>query len=82
MFVVYILQSLIDHKTYVGYTENFERRLKQHNSGLSKSTKYRAPFKLLFKEEFIDKREAKKCELWWKSGVGRRRLKKLFNSHN
>ncbi len=78
MFTVYVLQSLKDKKTYAGYTNNFERRFKQHNSGRSKSTKCRAPFKLLFKEEFENNIEAKKRELWWKSGAGRKRLKEFF----
>lgn len=78
MFTVYILQSLKDSKTYVGYTNNFEVRFKQHNSGQSKSTKHRAPFKLLFKEEFDNSNEAKKREIWWKSGAGRRKLKEYF----
>jgi len=79
MYIVYILQSLKDNKTYVGYTDNFERRFKQHNSGQSKSTKHRAPFRLLFIEEFDDRKIAKKRELWWKSGAGRRKLKEKFN---
>jgi len=79
MFTVYILQSLKDDRSYVGYTNNFEKRFQQHNSGKSKSTKYRAPFKLLIKEEFENSVEAKKRELWWKSGVGRRKLKEYFN---
>jgi len=78
MFTVYILQSLKDNKTYIGYTNNFERRFKEHNSGKSKSTKYRAPFKLIFKEEFENSIDAKKRELWWKSGAGRRKLKEYF----
>jgi len=79
MYFVYVLQSLVDGKTYIGYTDNFERRFKQHNSGQSKSTKYRAPFKLLFKEKFENSIEAKKRELWWKSGTGRRKLKEYFD---
>ncbi|MDO8611038.1 MAG: GIY-YIG nuclease family protein [bacterium] len=79
MYYDYILQSLKDRKTYVGYTDDFERRFKQHNSGQSKSTKYRAPFILLFKEEFNSQTDAKRRELWWKSGVGRRELKKYFH---
>ncbi|MCL5095389.1 MAG: GIY-YIG nuclease family protein [Patescibacteria group bacterium] len=79
MFIVYVLQSLKDNKTYVGYTDNFERRFKQHNSGKSKSTKNRAPFKLLFEEEFENSVEAKKRELWWKSGIGRKKLKEYFD---
>lgn len=68
-----------DNKTYVGYTDNFNRRLHQHNSGLVKSTKHRTPFKVLFTENFVTKIEAKKRELWWKSGAGRRKLREYFN---
>ncbi|KKU47377.1 hypothetical protein A2752_00135 [Candidatus Uhrbacteria bacterium RIFCSPHIGHO2_01_FULL_46_23] len=63
MYTVYILQSLKDGRTYIGYTNNLERRLNEHNSGKSKSTKYRVPFKLLFKEEFQTKRDAEKREI-------------------
>lgn len=77
---VYILQSLVDRRTYVGSTDNFSRRLKQHNAGQVKSTKYRIPFKALFIEEFITLSEARKREVWWKSGVGRNKLKKYFKS--
>lgn len=82
MYCVYILQSLVDSRTYVGYTDNFERRFKQHNSGKSKSTKYRAPFRLLFREEFNNSIDAMKRELWWKSGEGRRKLKDYFDTHS
>lgn len=82
MYVVYILQSLEDGKTYVGYTNDFERRFKQHNSGKSKSTKRRAPFKLLFKEEYTSNIIARRREIWWKSGAGRRKLKEYFQLIN
>lgn len=80
MFTVYVLQSLKDNKTYVGYTDDFDRRFRQHNLGQSKSTKHRTPFKLLFKEEFSNSKEAKNRELWWKSGAGRRKLKEYFKA--
>jgi len=80
MFTVYILQSEKDGKTYVGVTNNLERRLKEHNSGKSRSTKYRTPFRLLFKEAFLDLREAKKREVWWKSSMGRKKLKEYFDN--
>jgi len=78
--VVYILQSLKDNRTYIGSTSDFTRRLKQHNAGQVKSTKYRTPFKVLFIEEFETLGEARNRELWWKSGVGRRKLKNYFNN--
>lgn len=79
MGYVYVLFSLKDHRTYVGSTNNFERRLKQHNSGQVKSTKLRGPFKLLFTETFDTLSEARKRENWYKSGAGRRKLKEYFN---
>lgn len=81
MYFIYVLLSLKDQKTYVGYTDDFERRFKQHNSGYVKSTKHRIPFRLLFTEEFETSAEAKKRELYWKSGAGRRKLKEYFQMH-
>lgn len=77
---LYVLQSLKDHRTYVGSTNNFEKRLLLHNSGRVKSTKHRIPFKLLFTEEFPTSKEAKKREHYYKSGAGRRKLKEFFKS--
>ena len=79
MYFVYILQSLKDKRTYVGYTNDIDIRLKQHNSGQVTATKHRRPMKLLFSEKFETKQEAKKRELYWKSGGGRRKLKQFFN---
>ncbi len=79
MYYVYILQSLKDSRTYVGYTANLDRRLSDHNSGRVRATKYRVPFKIMSFEKFDSMVEAKKRELWWKSGAGRRKLKELFN---
>jgi putative endonuclease len=81
MFYIYVLQSLKDLKTYVGYTCDLEKRLEKHNRGLVKSTKHRRPIKLLFSENFETELEAKKRELYWKSGAGRRKLKEYFE-HN
>lgn len=78
MFYVYILKSLKDHKTYVGHTNDIERRLSEHNSGQSKSTKNRVPFELIYSEKLETSAEAKNRELYWKSGGGRRKLKEIF----
>lgn len=81
MPTVYVLRSIKDKRTYVGSTDNFQRRLHQHNSGKVTSTKHRAPFQVLFTEEFEILEEARKRELWYKSGAGRRKLKEYFNSN-
>ncbi len=79
MFYIYILKSLKDNKTYVGYTNSLERRLAEHDSGKNIATRNRTPLELLFSEKFETSQEARRRELYWKSGGGRRKLKELFN---
>ncbi|OGI25140.1 MAG: hypothetical protein A3J76_02950 [Candidatus Moranbacteria bacterium RBG_13_45_13] len=81
MFYIYVLQSLKDMRTYVGYTCDFEQRLEKHNRGLVKSTKHRRPLKLLFSETFETEQLAMERELYWKSGAGRRKLKEYFENN-
>jgi putative endonuclease len=78
MFYLYILQSLKDRRTYVGHTADIKRRLCEHNSGRVPATKNRQPLKILKFEIHATLNEAKKRELYWKSGAGRRKLKELF----
>ncbi|WKZ27400.1 MAG: GIY-YIG nuclease family protein [Candidatus Paceibacterota bacterium] len=80
MFYIYILRSLKDGRTYVGYTNNLQARLRLHNAGKVASTKYRVPLQLIFSESFTTSAEARKRELYWKSGAGRRKLKNLLSS--
>ena len=78
MYYIYILKSLKDSRTYVGYTNNIGERLKKHNSGQVRATKYRQPLEFIFSEEFKTSQEARKRELYWKSGGGRRKLKTIL----
>jgi putative endonuclease len=78
MFYIYVLKSLRDNRTYVGYTNNLIQRIYKHKTGQVKSIKNRLPIKLLFSEEFPTAHEAKRRELWWKSGAGRRKLKEIY----
>ncbi len=51
---VYILECS-DKSYYTGVTNNLERRLFEHNSGIQKGyTSTRLPVRLLFSEEFND----------------------------
>ncbi len=78
MYYVYILKSTKINRTYVGYSNDWERRLTEHNSGQSRATKNRGPFEIFLIEKFETAAEAKRKELWWKSGAGRRKLKSLL----
>lgn len=78
MYTVYILQSLKDLKTYTGYTEDLKLRLQRHNSGRVTATKNRRPLIIIFTENMQSLIDAKKRELYWKSGGGRRKLESYF----
>lgn len=78
MCTVYVLQSLKDKRTYVGCTNNIERRLQDHNTGQVQSTRHRIPFKLIYKEEYPNRLEALKREEYLKTSWGRRQLRKIL----
>jgi putative endonuclease len=68
MYYVYILESLVDGDYYKGSTEDFAKRLIQHNNGESQFTKTKMPWKLVFirsfetkKEALIEEKRLKKC---------------------
>jgi len=59
---VYILQSFKNFRYYIGSTNNIERRLNQHNSGLVKATKFLKPLILKVFIRCENLTEAKSCE--------------------
>ncbi len=63
MYKTYILLSTIKGRYYVGHTGDLEKRLLQHNSGQTKSTKYGIPWKIIWTEEFSSRAEAMKREI-------------------
>jgi len=81
-YTVYALRSLVDNRIYVGFTSDLERRLKEHNSGKTQSTKGCRPWKLFFTEEIAGTTaDARKKEKYYKSGVGKEKLKILLGKH-
>lgn len=81
MYYVYILQSLIDSKLYVGYTADLKNRLKEHNSGECSSTNPRRPFKLIFYEAYLNKEDAQRRERYFKTNKGKTTLKQMLQSY-
>lgn len=74
---VYILRCS-DKTYYTGYTNNLEKRIKQHNDGKgAKYTKGKRPVKLIYTEEFYDKSVAMKREYQIKQ-LTRKEKEKLF----
>ncbi|NOZ46331.1 MAG: GIY-YIG nuclease family protein [Chlorobi bacterium] len=80
MYYVYVLKSSLTQKHYTGLTKDLERRLKEHNSGKTKSTKHGKPWNLIYKEELLTLQEARKREIYLKSGSGREFIKKWLRS--
>jgi len=62
MFYVYLLKSRKDDSLYIGYTDNLRRRFAEHNNLRNRSTKYRAPFTLVYYEAYISQSDAKNRE--------------------
>lgn len=78
MYYVYILFSKKTKKLYKGYTVDLKKRLIEHNRKQVKSTMSGVPWKLLYYECFVSKEDARKEELFLKTGKGRDRVKYLL----
>ncbi len=81
MYYVYALSSINKKYIYVGLTSNVILRFHRHNNGYEKTTKPYSPFTLIFSIEVSsDRQEARKVEKYYKSGVGKEKLKKILNN--
>ena len=78
MFSVYILQSESTGKYYVGSTDCLEKRLAQHQNGLSPYTSRRGPWRLVFSEGFGTRAEAYNRERQIKSWKSRKAIEDLI----
>jgi putative endonuclease len=80
-YIVYVLYSNKFDKTYTGYTSNLIERFKSHNHLGKKGycIRYR-PWQVILVEFFKNKSEARKRELFLKSGAGRSIIRKSILS--
>lgn len=58
-----------------GHCQDIENRLKEHNTGKTKSTKGYIPWQLVYFETFNSREEAIEREKFFKSGKGREFLR-------
>jgi len=79
-YYVYAIKSLKDSRVYVGFSSDVQRRLEEHNSGLTKSTKGYRPWQLVYCEKVVSRISAREREKFLKSGYGKELLKKLLIS--
>ena len=81
-YYVYILESKEYDKTYIGITNDPDRRLKEHNAGKSIYTRKFKPWEIVYKEEVIDRKTAREKEKYFKSSAGRKKVKIILSKIN
>ncbi|MBD8488802.1 GIY-YIG nuclease family protein [Echinicola sp. CAU 1574] len=78
MYTVYAISSEVRNYIYVGLTSNLEDRLHRHNLGYERTTKPYRPFRLIYKEQFETRLEARNHEKYLKGASGKRFLRENF----
>ncbi len=78
-YYAYVLYSKKFNRFYKGSCQDLNKRLDQHNSGDTRSTRPFIPWGIVYFEEFKTRKEALKREKYFKSAAGRRFLKKTIH---
>ena len=78
IYYVYVIKG--KNRYYAGSTTDIAQRLKEHNSGKTKSLKNKGPFNIIHLERFLSKTEAIKREHKIKSFKGGNAFKKLIQA--
>ncbi len=80
-YYVYVLQSLKTDWIYVGSTSDLRKRFKSHNDGENLSTKGYLPFKLIFYEAYLSKKDALRREEYFKTTKGKTTLRTMLKEY-
>lgn len=80
-YYVYVLQSLKTDWIYVGSTSDLRKRFKSHNDGENLSTKGYIPFKLIFYEAYLSKKDALRREEYFKTTKGKTTLRTMLKAY-
>ncbi len=59
---VYVLYSTRTRRFYIGTTDELAKRLQQHNEGVSRWTRGRGPWELVWSQAFPDRTAARRFE--------------------
>lgn len=82
MYIVYILYSEYLDRYYVGQTQNIDDRLQRHNGKRSKATKAGVPWKLVYIEKYVTRKEAVQRERIIKKQKSKKFIKNLVDQSN
>lgn len=83
VYYVYVLENDDDETWYIGYTEDIDRRIKEHNtSSGGRTTRIKdGDWEVIYYEAYPNKQDAIGREEFLKSGSGRRFLKKQLSNY-
>ncbi len=76
MYYAYVLKSKNHDYYYKGHCHDLQKRLTQHNSGMTASIRPYIPFEIVYTESFESEADAIQREKYFKSAAGRRYLKR------
>jgi putative endonuclease len=76
-----VLESLIKEWIYIGSSGDLKQRFKSHNNKENLSTKSYAPFKLIFYEAYLSKKDALRREGYFKTTKGKTTLKTMLKEY-
>lgn len=83
MYYVYVLQSDFDDGLYIGFSSELKRRLKEHQSGRSMSTRHRGPWVLIYYESYLCEEDAlgreRFFEKWSRSSIVAKAVRDTFS---
>lgn len=82
MSYLYTLNNPITDKFYIGSTTNLKRRLSEHISGKTRTTKVLKTYNLIYFEEYNNEKDARDREKKLKSYKSKKYIKWLIQSKN
>ena len=80
MYYVYAITSKRVKRIYVGITKDIKERVKEHNAGKTKSTKFYRPWVLFYSELVNSRALARQKEKQLKTGSGKEFLRRLLSA--
>ena len=81
MFYVYILQSQIDNRLYIGKTKNLRNRLNENDFGKSAYTKKYMPWDIIYYEAHTNEKDTARRETYLKTTQGYGAIINMLREH-
>lgn len=77
-YIVYILYSPKLDRYYIGYTNNLDRRITEHNRKKGKFTDNGIPWEIKYTEKYLEKKDATEREKYIKSRKSKKYIEDLI----